>query len=408
VKVKTYACFLLTGLMLATSAYASYGQMRLEGVALALTFTATVAYGLIVDFGLFVRIFRYRAALIIGTFVGLALAFLLLGLAASPSERAGFFKGGTTLVVFGITSAVFLPFIVVAPRAQYLAMREGRRWPGWITAWMALQLALLPGFIALATTDEYFWQQEYAAGQVVGREIRAGGFAGILERTNQRRERIWGTAWTYPWKQTPPPGGFARDDAWIYGLGKGMDASAPINADEPLGEPDRTALEVLMQRHLGVATPQVRAKLIWDALEPGRFSRQLAPAGLTEAGVVSEDLIPVLLERLEKYGEAHLCPGGRMVDADRALLHALVLDKLQVYEEARKRELAGRVEAEKLELEMSEAPFPYPLIWKAIGALGNAYGWQDVSPPDWSGYPQRIERLCPGTPSAGSDPPAAG
>jgi hypothetical protein len=390
------ALVLLTGLALAASAHASYGQMRLEGVALVLAFLLTVGYGVCVDLALFARLFRHRAALVAGTILSVAVAFLLLGLAASPSERAGFFKSGAELVVFAITSAVLLPFIVVAPLAQYRAMREGRRWPSWITAWMALQLALLPGFYVLASTEEYFWQQEYAAGQAVGREIRAGELAAILERADQRLERIWGTAWSYPWRQKPPPGGFARDNAWIDGLGTGLDASAPINADEPLSEPDRMALEVLMQRHLlGVATLQVRAKLIWDALEPGRFSRQLAPAGLNEAGVVSEEVSPVLLDRLERYGAARLCPDGRMMDADRALLNALVLDKLQVYEEARKRELAAKVEAEKVELEMSEAPFPYGFLWKAAGAAGNAYGAQDVSPPDWSRYPQRVERLCP-------------
>ena len=89
------------------------------------------------------------------------------------------------------------------------------------------------------------------------------------------------------------------------------------------------------------------AKLIWDALEPGGFSRQLAPHGLNEQGVVSEEVIPLLLERLEKYGEARLCPGGRMMDADRAVLNELVLANVRKYDEAKKRELNAELEEKK-------------------------------------------------------------
>ena len=172
--------------------------MRLEGIGFLLAFMLTVAYGVIVDVALLARIFRYRAALVGGLIVALVMIILLIGLAASPSERAGFFNGapgGASLVVLLMSGAVFLPFIVIAPLAQYRAMRQGRRWPGWVTAWMALQVALLPGFLVLANTEEHFWKQEYAAGQAVGREARAGGLGVIRENAEQQHERIWGTGW---------------------------------------------------------------------------------------------------------------------------------------------------------------------------------------------------------------------
>ncbi|MNC59810.1 hypothetical protein D3C75_1096430 [compost metagenome] len=103
-----------------------------------------------------------------------------------------------------------------------------------------------------------------------------------------------------------------------------------------------------------------------------------------------------MLDRLEAYGEARLCPGGRMMDADRAVLNQLVLAKVRDYDEAKQRELRAELEAMKLEREMSEAPAPYRLIWEAAQALGNAYGGQPVGVPDWSSYPQRVERLCRG------------
>ncbi len=388
------AFLLLASCALAAAAHASYGQMRLEGIGFLLAFALTVAYGVIVDVALIARVFRYRAGLVVGVIVALAVIFLLLGQAASPSERNGFFKGapgGASLVVLLVTSAVFLPFIVIAPFAQYRAMRQGRRWPGWITAWMGLQLALLPGVLVLARTEERFWKQEYAAGLTMGRAARAGGLGVILERADQQRERIWGTGRSYPRRQEPPSGYLARRSGWISGLAKGVDDSAPIAANEPLSKPDRTALRTLVERQFaGYATPNIKTKLLWDALEPGSFSRQLTPAGVDEVGAVDEEVLPLLLERLEKYGEARLCPGGRMMDADRAVLNELVLAKVRVYDAAKKRELEAELDAKELELEMSEAPGPYRLLWKAAHALGNAYGGQPVRVPDWGSYPQKL------------------
>ncbi|MNN42603.1 hypothetical protein D3C81_1567970 [compost metagenome] len=176
-----------------------------------------------------------------------------------------------------------------------------------------------------------------------------------------------------------------------------MSDSALIAANEPLSEVDRTLLRTLIERHFaGYAIPNINTKLIWDALEPGDFARQLAPHGLNEQGVVSEEVIPLLLDRLEEHGEARLCPGGRMMDADRAVLNQLVLAKVRDYDEAMKRELRAELEAKQRDREMSEAPIPYRLIWDATQALGNAYGGQNVGVPDWSSYPQRVERLCRG------------
>ncbi len=374
--------------------------MRLDGIGFFLAVALIVTYGVIVDVALFARIFRYRAALVGGLTVALVAIFLLLGVAASPSERAGFFKGapgGAPLVMLLMTSVVFLPLIVIAPLAQYRSMREGRRWPDWVTVWMALQVALLPGFPVLAYTDEYFWKQEYAAGQAVGREARAGGLGVLRESAERQHERIWGTGWTYPWRQETPSGYLARRSGWIAGVARAVDESALIAANEPLSEPDRTVLRALTQQHfVGYAVTKIDTKLIWDALEPGAISRQLAPHGLNEQGVVSEEVIPLLLDRLEKYGEERLCPDGRMMDADRAVLSQLVLATVRTYDEAKKRERQAELEAKKREGGMLAAPFPYGLLLRATSALRNSYGGQPVGVPDWSSYPQRVERLCRG------------
>lgn len=354
------AFFLLAASTLATPAYASYAQMRLDGLGLMLAFVLSVAYGVVVDLLLFARIFRHRAAAVAGTIVSLAVIFLLLSQVASPGERAGFFKGGPgepELVLLVMTSAVFLPFIVIAPFAQYQAMLDERRWPGWITVWMAVQLALLPGFLALAATEQYFWQREYRAGLAEAREIRAGGLSALLERTEQRRDRIWGTGWTYPGQPMTPSASYARSSAWTSGVSRSLDASAVVAANEPLSAADQAALRTLVTRHFGNALPEARAKLLWDALEPGRFSRQLAPSGVNEMGAVDEEVIPILLERLEKHGEARLCPGGRLMEPDRAVLNALILAKGRGWS------------VEKRAHEMR---------------------------PEWEGYRLRVERLCRG------------
>ena len=325
--------------------------MRLDGIGLLLAFVLAIAYGVMVDLALFARIFRYRAALVVGSVLGLVVVFFLLSQAASPSERAGFFKGaagGPELVMLVLTSAVFLPFVLVAPFAQYRAMRDDRRWPAWITAWMVVQVALLPGFIVLAVTEQYYWQREYADGQAQGSQVKAGGLGALLERADQKKERIWGTGWTYAW----PHDTTTRSSGWTLGLALGVDASAVIASNEPLGTPDRAALRTLMDRHLlGYAVPNIRAKLLWDALYPGGLSTQLAPK------LVSEETVPALLERFEKDGAARLCPDGRMMEADRAALNTLLLDK-------------GRV-------------------WNVTT---RAYEMR----ADWASYPRRVERLCPG------------
>ena len=394
------AVFLLFACALAAAAHASYGQMRLDGAGMFLAFVLTIGYGLVVDVALIAGLFRYRGVLVAGVIVATVVISLLLALSASPSERTGFFKGGpggASLVMLLVTCAVFVPFIVIAPFAQYRAKAQGQRTPRWIGAWMGLQLALVPTFLALAWTEERFWKRDYAAGLAVGRAVEAGGLGAILERADQQGERIWGTGWTSPWQPKTPSGYFPRRSGWTSGLANGVGDSAPIAANEPLGEPDLTALGTLIQRHFdGAAVPNIKTKLLWDSLEPGSFRKQLAPAGVNEVGAVDEEVLPLLLERLEKHGDARVCPGGRMVDADRAILRELVLNKAHFFQEAKKREEAADVAAKKEELEMSEAPAPYRLLWKAANAMGT-YAAQPVRVPDWDGYPQRVERVCRGS-----------
>jgi hypothetical protein len=84
------------------------------------------------------------------------------------------------------------------------------------------------------------------------------------------------------------------------------------------------------------------------------------------------------------------------MDADRAVLNQLVLAKVRDYDEAKERELKAELKAKQLEREMSEAPAPYRLMWKAVNALGNAYGGEPVRVPEWGAHPQRVGRLCHG------------
>jgi len=334
-------------LLLAASAHASYGQMRLDGLGLFLAFVVTVAYGLIVDAALLGRVFRYRAAVVAGVVVALAVVFFFLSQTASTVERAGFFKmasGGSGRVLLLAVGVVFLPFIFIAPFAQHRAVSDGKRWPRWVGAWMLLQLALLPAFIVLGFTDHYFRQREYAVGYREGREIKAGELGTLLERADQRQERIWGTGWSYPWPQVPPAKSMDQPSGWNLGVALGMDASALIATNEPLGASDQAAVRTLLERHFPrYSVANIRAKVLWDTLEPAGFSATLDPT------VIYEEAVPVLLERLEKHGQARFCPDGRMPDADRDALNALLLGK----------------------------------------------GGNEMRPP-WDGYQRRVEQLCRG------------
>lgn len=64
--------------------------------------------------------------------------------------------------------------------------------------------------------------------------------------------------------------------------------------------PVPSAMDRHLPRHV---VPNMRASPPWDTLEPGGISVKLVPE------LVCEETIPVLLERLEKYGEARSCPG---------------------------------------------------------------------------------------------------
>lgn len=383
---------------LAAPAYASYGQMRLAGAVPLLAFGLAIAWAIVVDVLVVARVFRSRAMLVLAIAIGIGALALLAGALAIPGERDGFFNGapgGAMLVVLAVCCTVVLPFMLVGPIAQYRALRDGRGSPAWITLWLAAQVALLPGFFAMASLDERFGAAERAEAFALGRDARPGGFAALLARADAQRERVWGTPWTLPMRQQPPTGYVPRFSQWMAGLAGGIDASTPIAANEALAEADRAALGTLLERHLMLyATPQLRTKLLWDALEPGAFARQLAPHGLGESGVVGEELLPLLLDRLEQDRSARLCPDGRMDDADRALLRELVARKARAYDEARARDEAVAQRAADDAAMLTQAPWYERLPLQALRALGDLWGGSASEVPDWGGYPARVDRLC--------------
>ena len=85
-----------------------------------------------------------------------------------------------------------------------------------------------------------------------------------------------------------------------------------------------------------------------------------------------------------------------MMDADRAVLMELVLARVRVYQEARKRDAMIEDRAKSLEAEMAAAPAPFRMLWQAARALDGDYAAQWVKAPDWDGYPKRVEQLCRG------------
>ena len=125
---------------------------------------------------------------------------------------------------------------------------------------------------------------------------------------------------TDPWPQTPASRSHDLPSGWVTGLAMGIDESALILANEPLGAPDSAALRTFIDRHCArFAIPHIHARLLCDRLTPGHFAAELDPMK------VSVDVFPPFLERLERYGAERLCPDGLMVEEDRAALMALLL-----------------------------------------------------------------------------------
>ena len=149
------AAALLLACALAATADASYGQMRLDGIGLALAFVLVVGWGLMLDVILLApaQVLRRRGAAIACTVIGGLVVLCFLAMLAMPAERAGFFKGppaGGALAASLATCAVFLPFVLFAPWAQHRALLEAAARPRWIRIWMWAQPALLVAVVALA------------------------------------------------------------------------------------------------------------------------------------------------------------------------------------------------------------------------------------------------------------------
>lgn len=349
----------LASCALAAAAEASYAQMRLDGIGIFLALSLLAIWTAIVDIGLMVKLFRRRSILMGSLVLSFAVIALVFAAFASPSERTGFFKGspgGAMLVIVIVTCIAFVPFIFLAPFAQYAAMQDDRRWPRWVPVWIVLQFLLLPLFIALDFADDYFWKREYAVGEAIGSAVQPGGLAGVLELADRQHERIWGTPFHLPWPPSTQSGVYPRISGWSAGMVKGLGSSVLFAGNDPMGASDRAALVQLTSRHLQFfSKPAIDARMLWDRLEPGNFTNVLMAGGELNPNVAPAETIPPLLERFEKYAEPRMCPDGRMLDQDRATLLKLVEKRGETWStETRKHSLRS----------------------------------------DWAEFPARIERLC--------------
>lgn len=316
--------FLPLACALAGAADASYGQMRLDGIGLMLAFTLLVGWGLLLDVIILApaQVLRRRGAAIACTVISGLVVLVFLAMLASPSERAGFFKGppgGSALLTSLATCAVFLPFILFGPWTQHRALLEGAARPRWVRIWMWAQPALLVAAIALPFVDGYFYQREYEAGRAEGAAVQAGGVGPLLERAQQRGDRIWATPFVLPGPAHPPADPYAPRQAWIVGVASGLDETAFVRGDDPFSADDRAALDTLAEHHFGTySAPGVRAHLMWDQLAPGNFKAVLVRERSNEQAIEN------LLDRLDRGGAARFCPDGQMLEPDRAALVAFV------------------------------------------------------------------------------------
>lgn len=305
-------------LTLTESAHASYGQMRLDGLLTFLGLVVFFCHVGLVNLLLYGKLFRKRALVVAAGVVSLALAAFLIFVISSPNEMAGvakLFSYGLARILLAIALVATLPYVLLAPIAQFSAVDDGLPSPRWVSLGLSLQMALVPALIALSFVDDAIRQKEFAAGRSEGMAVKAGDLSSLLQRAEQRRERIWATPWFYPWRERSSTTSYFPSSGWVGGMGLGLNDSPLIATIAPLGAEDGRALATLAHQYVvpGVA-PNVYFKLVWDALQPGGEYLKF------ETVWIRDEMLLPLLERLESEGEARLCANGRMERRTRDIL----------------------------------------------------------------------------------------
>ena len=182
---------------------------------------------------------------------------------------AKLFSYGLARILLAIALVAILP--LRAPGADRTVFGQDR-WPAsprWVSLGLSLQMAFGAGIDSVVPVDDAIRQKEFAAGRLEGMAVKAGDLSSLLQRAEQRRERIWATR------------GFIRGASVLprhptFRLRVGWEGWAWLN-DSPLiatiAPRARKTAEHSRRWHIYTScpvAPNKNFKLVWDALQRGR------------------------------------------------------------------------------------------------------------------------------------------
>ena len=257
------------GLACAAAAWASYGNMRLDGLGFLLAVVVLYQWGILLAFALALGWGKRKVFVIPATVVTSALVVLLIMAfgdgSATMQQRP---LGGWAMFVVLLLAAV--PVMLVAPIPQFAGREQGTssRFPK----------ALLIGALALVPIGAilHVVLQEIRATRVID-EARTVAPGRILPHVIASRQRA-ASSWLSPYLWSEE-----EQLKWIIiGLGLGI-----VDSPEPLSAEDTQALELLVKASAGSKNEyyvgKLDGKLVWDRLMRATADdRPAVAAGLTK------------------------------------------------------------------------------------------------------------------------------
>jgi hypothetical protein len=293
--------------MYPSPASASYGNMHLN-LATFFSLALIGAYTILVDVALLLKLFRSMICVGFSSIVSMILITVLIVTWDDPR----FFS---SIGSWGIFSLTLPPFILFAPLVQYQTLNRysrSARAKYFGTVGMNLVIALqVAAPVAFLTFDaaymaNYGHRMDNLRAQ--GNQAKPGEVKEIL------RQQTMGTS----------------EAGQVL---QGLNSSSLVGASAPLTSSDRDALFAAVAEtvHHGYARyPHIETKLVWDTLDAGHVGDRLAQGTLADLFLtgrngpdVSFRLLPDLVAYIEKDASRRLCPGGRMLEEDRAALDSL-------------------------------------------------------------------------------------
>lgn len=243
-KRASVACLALA----ATSiAWASYGQMRLDGIVFVLAVIALSFWGVLLVFALLVGLGRYKAFAAIATVLTIALTVLLL-FAWDDGRATMRPRPLTGPAMYVVLTLAAIPVLLAAPFLKLAG--KGR----------PVLLAALAVTLAPAGSIAYSMLRDVVGERVMerARALAPGQIGAFVEPSLRKGAGAWGAP--FLWNDQ-------EQAKWII---IGLNRTAMVDRPEPLAPGDAQAIASLVASAAGTRndmyTGKLEGKLVWDRL----------------------------------------------------------------------------------------------------------------------------------------------